>query len=88
MKWVCKMKKKNRMSNHIDTLIIRKDFKEDKRINIKIIKEEDGIIINIHGIWHHKTIIQQDIIIDLLGPHIVPFLPILFAIVIPFTTCI
>jgi len=24
----------------------------------------------------------------LLGPHIVPFLPILFAIVIPFTTCI
>jgi hypothetical protein len=52
------------MSNHIDTLIIRKYFKEDKKINIDIIIEEDGIIINIHGILHHKTIIQQDIIID------------------------
>jgi hypothetical protein len=58
------MKKNRQMLNHIETLIIRKDFKEEKKINIDIIKEEDGIIINIHGIWYHKTIIQQDIIID------------------------
>jgi hypothetical protein len=64
MKWVCRMKKNRQMSNHIKTLIIMKDLKEDKTINIDIIKEEDGIIINIHGIWHHKTIIQQDTIID------------------------
>jgi hypothetical protein len=41
-----------------------KFFKEDKNINIKIIKEEYGIIINIHGIWHHETIIQQNSIMD------------------------
>jgi hypothetical protein len=58
------MKKKRQILNHIDTLIIWKVFKEDKEININIIKEEYGIIINIHGIWHQKTIIQQDIIID------------------------
>jgi hypothetical protein len=57
------MKKNRQMRNHIDTLIIIKYFKEDKNINISIIKEEDGILINIHGIWHEKTIIQQDIIV-------------------------
>jgi hypothetical protein len=47
---VCRMKINRQMSNHVDTLIIKKDFKEDKKINIDIIKEEDGIINNIHGI--------------------------------------
>ena len=61
---MCKAKKNHQMWNHIDTLISRKDFKEYKNIDINITKEEDGILINIHGIWHHKTIIQQDIIID------------------------
>jgi hypothetical protein len=61
------MKKKRQILNHIDTLIIWKVFKEDKEININIIKEEYGIIINIHGIWHKKTTIQQDIII---GQHL------------------
>jgi hypothetical protein len=64
MEWVCRVKKNRQISNHVDTLIIRKYFKEDKKIHINIIKEEDGIIINIHGIWHHKTTLQQDIIID------------------------
>jgi hypothetical protein len=64
MKWVCRMNKNCQMSNHIDTLIIIKDFKEDKKINIDIVKEEYGIIINIHGLWNHKTIIQKDIIIN------------------------
>jgi hypothetical protein len=58
------MNKNHQMSNKIDTLIIRKDFKEDKKIDINIIKEEDGILINIHGIWNHKIIIPQDVIID------------------------
>jgi hypothetical protein len=53
------------MSNHIDTFNIRKYFKEDQKININIIKEEYGRIINIHGIWYKKTTLQQDIIIDL-----------------------
>jgi hypothetical protein len=64
MKWLFRMNKNCKISNQIDTLIIMKYFKEDKKINIDIIKKEDGIIINIHGIWHQKTIIQQDIIID------------------------
>jgi hypothetical protein len=64
MKWVCRMKKSRQMSNHIDTLVIKKYFKEENNINIDIIDKEDGIIINIHGIWNHKTIIQQDISID------------------------
>jgi hypothetical protein len=58
------MKKNHQMSNHIETLIIRKNCKEDKKINIDIIKEEDGIIININGIGHQKSIIKQDIMID------------------------
>ena len=57
------MKKNCQTWNHIDTLITRKDFSKDKKIDINIIKEEDEILINIHGIRHHKTIIQQDIII-------------------------
>jgi len=52
---------------HINTLITRKHVKEDKKTDINIIKEEDGILIYIHGIWHNKTIIQQDIII---GQHL------------------
>jgi len=39
-------------------------FQGKKKININIIKEEDGILINIDGIWHHKTIISEDIIRD------------------------
>jgi hypothetical protein len=43
----------------------KKDFKEDKKIDINITNlDEDGILINIHGTRHHKTIIQQDVIID------------------------
>jgi UDP-N-acetyl-D-mannosaminuronate dehydrogenase len=57
MKWVCRMKKNHQMPNDIDTLIIRKDLKEYKKIDINIIKKEYGILINIHRIWHHKTII-------------------------------
>jgi hypothetical protein len=33
-------------------------------VDINIIKEEDGILFNIHGTRNHRTIIQQDIIID------------------------
>jgi hypothetical protein len=33
-----------------------KDFKEEKKIDIRIIKEEDGIRINIHGTMYHKMI--------------------------------
>jgi hypothetical protein len=33
-------------------------------VDISIIKEEDGILINIHGTRHHKTTLQQDIIKD------------------------
>ena len=51
------------MWNHIDTLITKKYLNEDKKIEIRIIKEEDGIIINIHGTKHCKTTLQQDIII-------------------------
>ena len=52
------------MWNHIDTLITKKYFKEEKKLNIRIFKEEDGIVINIHGTWHHETIIQKAIIRD------------------------
>jgi hypothetical protein len=45
------------------SLITRKYFKEEK-IDINIIKEEDGILINIHGTGRHKTTLQQDIIRD------------------------
>jgi hypothetical protein len=41
-----------------------KDFKEDNTVDINIIKEEDGIIVNIHGTRHYKTTLQQDIISD------------------------
>jgi hypothetical protein len=36
----------------------------EKKIDINIIKEKYGILFNIHGIWHHKNIILEDIIID------------------------
>jgi hypothetical protein len=39
-----------------------KDFKEDKKIDINIIKEEDEMLINSHGTWHHKTTLQHIII--------------------------
>jgi hypothetical protein len=57
MNWVCREK-----GNHINSLITRKDFKENKKINIYIIREEYGILINIHGMGNRKTIIQYDII--------------------------
>jgi hypothetical protein len=31
-------------------------------VDINIFKEEDGILINIHGTRHHNTTLQQDII--------------------------
>jgi hypothetical protein len=43
---------------------MRKDFKKDKKVDINIIKEEDGILVNIHGTRHHKTTLQQAIIRD------------------------
>ena len=64
MKCTYIVKKNHQKWNHIDTLITKKHFKEDNKVNIDIIDKEDGIIINIHGIWNHKTIIQQDISID------------------------
>jgi hypothetical protein len=50
--------------NHIDTLITRKHFKEEKKVDIKIMKEEDGILVNIHGTRHHKITLQKAIIRD------------------------
>jgi hypothetical protein len=41
-----------------------KHFKEDKKDDINIMKEEDGILINIHGTKYHQTTLQQDIIRD------------------------
>jgi hypothetical protein len=38
-----------------DTLITTKYFKEDKKFDMSVIKEEDKIVINIHGTRHHKT---------------------------------
>jgi hypothetical protein len=58
------MKGNHQRRNHIDTLITRKVFKKNKNIDNNITKEEDGIINNMHGIGHCKTIIQQDIIKD------------------------
>ena len=58
------MKENHQMWNHIDTLITKKDLKEDKKIDINIIKEDDGILINVHRTWHHKTTLQQVIIRD------------------------
>jgi hypothetical protein len=46
------MKENHHMLNHIGTLITKKGFKKDKKININITKEEDGIINNIHGTGH------------------------------------
>ena len=51
--WIC-----------IDTLITKKHFKEDKKDDINIMKEEDGIIVNMHGIRHLQTTLQQAIIRD------------------------
>ena len=49
---------KSHYKNHIHTFIIRKDFIDDNKMDMDIIKEEDEILINIHGLWHNKTIIQ------------------------------
>jgi hypothetical protein len=43
------MKENHHMWNHIDTLISNEVFKENKKIKIDIIKEEDGILVNIQG---------------------------------------
>jgi hypothetical protein len=56
------VKKNQQKWNHIDTLITRKHFKEDKKVNINIMKEEDRILVSIHGIRHHKTILQEAVI--------------------------
>jgi hypothetical protein len=58
------VKKNHQKWNHIDTLITRKNFKEEKKVDINIMKEEDGILLNIHGTRHHKNTLQQDIIRD------------------------
>jgi hypothetical protein len=58
------MKGNHQRRNHINTLVTRKVFKKNKKIDNNITKEEDGIINNMHGIGHYKTIIQKDIIKD------------------------
>jgi hypothetical protein len=58
------MKANRQMRNHNDTLIAKKVFKEDTKIDIDITKEEYGIINNIHGMGNQKTIIQHDITRD------------------------
>jgi hypothetical protein len=58
------VKEKHHIGNHIDTLISKEVFKEDKKIDINTINQEEGILINIHGTRHHKTSIQKDIIKD------------------------
>jgi hypothetical protein len=64
------MKKNCQNWNHIDTLITGKPSKEDKKVAISIIKEEDEILVNIHGTRHHQTTLQQVIIKDQQPPQI------------------
>ena len=45
-------------------LITKKHFKEYKKDDINIMKEEDGILVNIHGTRHHQSTLQKDIIGD------------------------
>jgi hypothetical protein len=44
--------------------VTNKHFKEDKKEYINIMKEEDGILVNIHGTRHHQSTLQQAIIRD------------------------
>jgi hypothetical protein len=55
MKYTGRVKKNRQKWNHIDTLITRKHFKEDKKVDINIMKEEDGMLVNIHGTRHHRN---------------------------------
>ena len=49
----------------MDTLIVtNKHFKEDNKDDINIMKEEDGILVNIHGTRNHQTSLQKSIIKD------------------------
>jgi hypothetical protein len=43
----------------MEKIITKKDLKEENNININIIKEEYGTLINILGAGNHKTIFQQ-----------------------------
>ena len=61
---MCRVKEDHQMWNLIDTLITEKNFKGDKKVDINIIEEEYGVLVNIRGTRNHKTIIPQDIIID------------------------
>jgi hypothetical protein len=40
-------------------LITRKYFKEDKKVDINIIKEEYGILVNIHGTRNQKPLFNK-----------------------------
>ena len=64
MKCTCRVKKNHQKWNSIDTLITSKHFKEDKKVDINIMKEEDEILVNIHGTRNHTTTLQQAIIKD------------------------
>ena len=57
-----RVNKNRQMWNRIDTLITKKHFKEDKKDSINIMKEEDGIPVNIHGTRHHQITLQKAII--------------------------
>jgi hypothetical protein len=55
IKCMHRVKENHKMLNYIDTLITMKDLKEDNKDDINIIKEECGVLFNIHGTRHHKT---------------------------------
>ena len=61
---MCRVKEDHQLLNCIDTLITNKNFKEDKKEDINIMKEEDWILVIIHGTMHHQNTLQQAIIRD------------------------
>ena len=54
-----RVKEYHQMWNRIDTLINKKHFKEYKKEDINIMKEEYGILIIIHGKMDHQTNINK-----------------------------
>ena len=59
-----KVKENHQILNHINTLVTRKDFKEHKKVDINIMKEEAVILVNIHGTRNNQITLQQAIIRD------------------------
>jgi hypothetical protein len=55
---MCTIRENDQKWNHIDTLITKNACTKDKKININITKEQNGIINYIHGTRHHITIIR------------------------------